>query len=163
MWRYLAGGAAALLMVAVGVLVFNARARTDAVLPPQPLAANGQPAQATPAGTPLPDTVPQATERTREQKRFDRYDKDRDGKVTRDEYLLARRKAFAKLDTNHDGMLSFDEWAIKSETKFATADKDKSGTLTAAEFATTAVKRKPKRRVSCPPAEASAPHQEEEG
>jgi hypothetical protein len=164
MWRYLAGGAAALLMVAVGVLVFNARARTDAVLPPQPLAgAAGQAGQATPAGTPLPDTVPEATQQTREQKRFNRYDKDRDGKVTRDEYLLARHKAFAKLDANHDGMLSFDEWAIKSETKFATADKDRSGALTAAEFATTAVKRKPKRRLNCPPAEAPSRQGEEEG
>ena len=163
MWRHLAGGAAALLMVAVGVLVFNARARTDVVLPPRPLfAADGQPAQTTPAGTPLPDTVPEATERTREQKRFDRYDKDRDGKVTREEYLMARHKAFAKLDTNHDGMLSFDEWAIKAETKFATADKDKSGVLTPAEFATTAVKRKPKKRVNCPAPEAQAPRQEED-
>ena len=153
MWRYLAGAVAALLMVAAGVLVFNARARTDAVLPPQPLAAAGGAGQATPAGTALPDTVPQASERTREQKRFDRYDKDRDGKVTRDEYLLARRKAF---DTNHDGQLSFDEWAIKAETKFAGADHDKSGTLTAAEFATTAVKRKP-RRTNCPPASQAAP------
>ena len=159
MWRYLAGGAAALLMVALGVLIFNARARTDPMLPPQPLVA-GQPSQATPAGTPLPDTVPEATERTREQKRFDRYDKDRDGKVTRDEYLMQRRKAFAKLDTNHDGQLSFDEWAIKAETKFATADKDKSNSLTAAEFATTAVKRKPK-RVNCPPAQQQAPAQED--
>ena len=155
MWRYLVGAVAALLMVAAGVLIFNARAHGDAVLPPQPLA-NVSATQATPAGTPLPDTVPQASERTREQKRFDRYDKDRDGKVTRDEYLLARHKAFAKLDTNHDGQLSFDEWAIKAETKFASADRDKSGALTGPEFATTAVKRKP-RRTNCPPASQSAP------
>ncbi|WP_174291945.1 EF-hand domain-containing protein [Sphingomonas bacterium] len=161
MWRYLAGGAAALLMVALGVLIVNARARPTAVLPPQPLAAAGQPTQATAAGTPLPDAVPEATERTREQKRFDRYDKDRNGKVTREEYLLARHKAFAKLDTNHDGQLSFDEWAIKAETKFAVADKDKSNTLTPAEFATTAVKRKAPRRVNCPPAAAQPAAQED--
>ena len=151
MWRYLAGAVAALLMVGMGVVIFNARARTDAVLPPQPLASSGPGGQATPAGTALPDTVPQASERTREQKRFDRYDKDRDGKVTRDEYLLARRKAFAKLDTNHDGQLSFDEWAIKPESKFAGADHDRSGALTPTEFAATAVKRKPARRLKCPP------------
>ena len=162
MWRYLAGGVAALLMAALGVLVYNARARADAVLPPQPLTATGQPLQATPAGTPLPATVPEATERTREQKRFDRYDKDRDGKVTREEYLAARRKAFAKLDANHDGQLSFDEWAIKAETKFATADHDRSGVLTPAEFATTAVKRKPARRLNCPPPSAQ-PARDEEG
>ncbi len=155
MWRYLLGGAAALLMVALGVLIYNARAKSEAVLPPQPIAAAGGEAQATPAGTPLPDSVPEASERTREQKRFDRYDKDRNGSVTREEYLQARRKAFAKLDANHDGVLSFDEWAIKAETKFATADRDRSNALTAAEFATTAVKRKP-RRVNCPPPQERA-------
>ncbi len=162
MWRYLAGAVAALLMVGAGVLVFNARARSDAVLPPQPLASAGAAGQATPAGAALPDTVPQASDRTSEQKRFDRYDKDRDGKVTRDEYLLARHKAFAKLDTNHDGKLSFDEWAIKAETKFAAADKDKSGILTTAEFATTAVKRKAPRRVNCPPPSTQPQAREED-
>ena len=76
-------------------------------------------------------SVPEASEKTREQKRFDRYDKDRDGAITRDEYLASRNKAFAKLDNNHDGMLSFDEWAVKAETKFATADADKSGAMNA--------------------------------
>ena len=165
MWRYLVGAVAALLMAGAGVVIFNARARTGAVRPPQPLAAVGSD-QATPAGAALPDAVPQASERTREQKRFDRYDKDRDGKVTRDEYLLARHKAFAKLDTNGDGKLSFDEWAIKAETKFAAADRDKSNVLTPAEFATTAVKRKPARRLRCPPgsqAQEAQARPEEEG
>ena len=160
MWRYLVGGVAALLMVAAVMLVMNKRARSDAVLPLAPaalMAAGG--GQATP---PLPATVPEASERTREQKRFDRYDKDRNGTVTREEYLTARRKAFAKLDTDHDGKLSFDEWAIKAETKFAGADADKSGTLTATEFATTAVKRKPARRVSCAPAVAAPAADEKE-
>ena len=164
MWRYLAGAVAALLMVGAGMVIFNARARSDAA---PPLAAAGPGGQATPAGTALPDTVPQASDRTREQKRFDRYDKDRDGKVTRDEYLLARHKAFAKLDTNHDGQLGFDEWAIKAETKFAGADGDRSGVLTPAEFAATAVKRKPARRLKCPPGSQAAPEAqarpEEEG
>lgn len=155
MWRYVAGGAAALLMVLVGVLIFNARARTESALPAAPLAAltGGQSAASDAA---LPDTMPEATAKTREQKRFDRYDKDRDGKVTREEYLMQRRKAFAKLDANHDGVLQFDEWAMKAETKFAAADADKSGAMTAAEFATTAVKRKPARRVNCPPAQPAA-------
>ena len=162
MWRYLAGAVAALLMMGVGVVIFNARARSDAALPPQPLAGAIGGDQATPAGAPLPDSVPQASERTREQKRFDRYDKDRDGKVTRDEYLMARHKAFAKLDANGDGRLSFDEWAIKAETKFAAADRDRSAALTTAEFATTAVKRKP-RRTNCPPATPAPARGEEDG
>lgn len=94
---------------------------------------------------------PQASERTREQKRFDRYDRNRDGKVDRDEYLLNRRKAFARLDTDGDGKLSFDEYSAKAIAKFAKADADRSGTLNAAEFATTRVQRKPKPK--CAPAQ----------
>jgi hypothetical protein len=141
MWRYVAGGVAALLLVTAGIVIFTSRAR-----PLSPVAGRPQPAAAQEA--PLPDAAPEATDRTREQKRFDRYDKDRNGTVTREEYLAQRRKAFAKLDVNHDGTLSFDEWAVKAETKFIAADKDKSGAMTAAEFATTAVKRKV--RIGCP-------------
>jgi hypothetical protein len=147
MWRYLVGSLGTLAIVAAGMLIFNRNARSIAALPLAPPAAQGSDAAA------LPDTVPEASEKTREQKRFDRYDKDRNGVITREEYLLARHKAFAKLDTDHDGKLSFDEWAVKAEAKFALADKDKSGTMTPAEFATTAVKRKPPRvRRDCPPA-----------
>lgn len=130
--------------------------------PAAPLLAAATPAQAATSDGPLPATVPEAGERTREQKRFDRYDKDRNGQVTREEYLAQRRKAYAKLDTNHDGVLSFDEWAVKAETKFATADADRSGAMNPTEFATTAVKRSTRPRPKCrnadpahPPAEAS--------
>ena len=102
------------------------------------------------ASDPLPDAAPEATDKTREQKRFDRYDKDRDAKITREEYLVQRRKAYARLDVDGDGKLSFDEWAVKAATKFADADRDKSGAMTAPEFATTAVKRKGPSRVNCP-------------
>ncbi len=71
--------------------------------------------------------MPEASARTREQKRSDRYDKDRNAQVTREEYLAQRRKAYAKLDANHDGQLSFDEWAVKTTTKFAEADKEQVG------------------------------------
>jgi len=143
MWRYIVGGVSALLLVAAGFVIFKGHA-----IAPSPIAARAVAAPATAQAEPLPDAVPAASDRTREQKRFDRYDKDRNGTVTREEYLAQRRKAYAKLDTNHDGVLSFDEWAIKAETKFAAADKDKSGAMNAAEFATTAVKRKV--RIGCP-------------
>lgn len=150
MWRYLAGGVAALLLIAAGIFWFTTSAVGSdgtAALPAVP--------QATPAADPgpLPETVPEASERTREQRRFGRYDKDKDGSIAREEYLAARRKAFAKLDTNGDGRLDFDEWAIKATTKFATADSDRSGALTPTEFATTAVARKarPKAKCACPP------------
>ena len=152
MWRYLAGGAAALAMVGAGSLLFRGHASPEPLLARQPATLTAQ------QDTPLPDSAPEATPRTREQKRFDRYDKDRDGKVTRDEYLMQRRKAFAKLDSDHDGRLSFDEWAVKATTKFAAADGDKSGAMDTAEFAATAVKRKAPSRVKCPP---PAPREEE--
>lgn len=140
MWRYLVGGVAALLMVGAGWLIFNGQARPEAVLPPAPSEA----ASAGPVVQEEATSLPEAPARSREQKRFDRYDKDRDGRITREEYLTARRKAFAKLDSNGDGRLSFDEWAIKTTQRFATADRDKSNAMSAEEFATTAPKRRPR-------------------
>ncbi len=145
MWRYLTGGLASLLMVGAGWLVFSGGAQTEAILPPPPALPNG-----TPAAVHRDDPVPEASERTREEKRFDRYDKDRDERITREEYLANRHKAFARLDKDGDGRLSFDEWAAKTTTKFAAADRDKSGMMDRAEFATTAVKRKPKPKCVCP-------------
>ncbi len=135
MWRYLVGAVGALLLAGAGTLLFRGAAAPPRLLPAMAMQAGSDAA--------MPDGVPEATDRTREEKRFNRYDKDRDGKIMRDEYLASRRKAYAKLDTNHDGTLQFDEWAAKAETKFASADADHNGAMTAAEFATTAVKRKP--------------------
>ncbi|MCW6536394.1 EF-hand domain-containing protein [Sphingomonas lycopersici] len=142
MWRYALGGVAAPLMIAAGWLLFNGKAAREPLLPPAP--DRPQIADADGPG------VPEASERTREQKRFDRYDKDRDGRVMREEYLASRRKAFAKLDGDGDGRLSFDEWAAKTMTRFATADGDRSGALDRTEFATTAPKRRPKPACVCP-------------
>lgn len=151
MWRFLAGVGSALALVAAGLFLFRSNAATEKLPPPPAVAATGAEPDA-----PLVDNPPAASQRTREQKRFDRYDKDRDGRITRDEYLASRRKAYAKLDTNGDGRLSFDEWAAKTTAKFATADKGRDGALDSAEFATTAVKRKPARRANCPPAAPAA-------
>lgn len=157
MWRYLVGAVGALLLAGGGMLFFSGSATPPRLLP-------AMPQQTGTGGTALPDDVPEASEKTREQKRFDRYDKDKDGKITREEYLANRRKAYARLDVNHDGVLQFDEWAAKSEAKFLTADMDKNGAMTPVEFATTAVKRKPRPAKGCPPAgEAPAPRPEDEG
>ncbi|MHA6723041.1 EF-hand domain-containing protein [Sphingomonas sp. RS2018] len=151
MLRYLAGVASALLLVAAGVFLFRSDATAERPASPQPRpAAASEPQDAAIDETPLPA----ASALTREQKRFNRYDKDRDDGIAREEYLASRRKAYAKLDTNGDGRLSFDEWAAKTTAKFATADRDRSGTLTRAEFATTAVKRSTRPRPNCPPQQA---------
>lgn len=146
MWRYLAGGAAALAMGGAGMLAFGGAARPGPALPPQPTRA----AVAQEATEP-PTRLPEATSETREEKRFGRYDKDENGAITREEYLLNRRKAYVRLDRDGDGRLSFDEWSVKTTTKFAVADRDKSGSMNPTEFATTAVKRRPARRAACPP------------
>lgn len=145
MWRYLVGGLAALLLSGAGWLLFFGEARSDStaraatILP-------AMPQSGAPTVDDAPVELPEAPERTREQKRFDRYDKDRDARITREEYLLSRRKAFAKLDLDRDERLSFDEWSAKTAKRFADADADRSGALNATEFATT----KPKRKTARP-------------
>lgn len=98
--------------------------------------------------------APEPDARSIEERRFARYDKDRSGSITREEYLANRKKNFEKLDANHDGKLSFEEYATKAEIKFDTADIDHKGRLTPAEFATTATKHRA--RTACPPVEAVA-------
>ncbi|NIJ08300.1 hypothetical protein FHS31_001917 [Sphingomonas vulcanisoli] len=147
MWRYLIGAVAGLLVAGGVMLLWKTPSGTHS--PFAQLAAAATNVQSDDA---LPDP-PTASEKTREEKRFSRYDHDKDGKVSRDEFLAARHKAFTKLDVNGDGKLSFDEYAVKTEDRFADADKDKSGALDAAEFATTKIQRKSKPKVNCTPAE----------
>ena len=95
---------------------------------------------------------PQADERSKEMRRFDRYDTDHDGHIVRMEFLASRQKAFARLDQNHDGTLSFDEYAVKATDKYLKADKDKSQSLDRAEFAATKPVRKSRPSAKCVPA-----------
>ena len=84
-----------------------------------------------------PLQAPEASAKTREEKRFSRYDKDKDGKVQADEYLAARRRNFDKLDVDHNGALAFQEYAAKGIEKFNAAGGRK-GWLPPAEFVATA-------------------------
>lgn len=147
MRQWLAGGAAVILMGAA--LVAFASVDNDPALPPPPDNAGFRVAPA--AAQTLEPPEAERPEQDREAKRLARYDKDKDGAVSRDEYLKARQKAFAKLDVNGDGRLGFEEYAVKTIGKFDGADGDDSGALSAAEFAATAVKRKPKAKPNCPP------------
>jgi hypothetical protein len=158
MWRYLVGACGALLLGLAGMFLFRGSAAPERMLPAMP-AANS--AAAGEQAAPLPDEAPSASAKTREQKRFDRYDKDRNETVTRDEYLATRHKAFAKLDTDGDGRLSFDEWSAKTVAKFTGADKDRSGSLTRTEFAATAMKRSTRPRCACQPSTKPATTKEE--
>ena len=143
MTRFMAGGAIALLLTTGAFLFWQGHAASRPTFPTAPEAR-----AATSSGrqfallTPELPGVPEATAKTREEKRFGRADKDRDGKVTEEELLAPRRKAFAKLDVDHSGQLAFNEWAAKTITKFEGADNDRSGSLTAAEYIQTAPKPK---------------------
>jgi hypothetical protein len=143
--RFLAGAAACFLLLTGAFLFWQSRAEEAPLLPSPPTART---ASAGFLSTKLP-APPEATPKSREEKRFSRSDKDKDGRIEREELLGPRRKAFAKLDTNGNGSLSFEEWADKSIDKFNGADKDHSGWLTAAEFATTAPPPPKKARCSC--------------
>lgn len=145
MGRFVAGVASAVLLMAAGAFLWQSLNSPASAIPEPP------PAVSAPLG--LADVAPplEATEKTREEKRFSRYDKDKNGAISRAEYLLSRQKAYAKLDTNGDGRLSFEEYAVKTSAKFAKADGDGTGALTAAEFLTTRVVRKSSSSKNCPP------------
>lgn len=144
MLRFFAGAAATFLLLTGAFLLWQSRAEQSASLPSAP-----PPRSATSLLTGQPLEAPEASAKSREEKRFSRADKDKDGKIEPEELLGSRRKAFAKLDTNGNGALSFEEWAAATINKFKGADKDKSGWLTAAEYATTAPPAPKKKRCAC--------------
>lgn len=144
MLRFLAGVASTLLLLAASFFIWKSRAESEDPVPPAPK----QPAMLALQSQPLA-TPPAAPEKSREEKRFARADKDDDGRITLAELLEPRRKPFVKLDTNGDGRLSFEEWAVKTSEKFAGADADRNGALTPAEYATTAPKPRKKPACSC--------------
>jgi len=144
--RFFAGAAACFLFMTGIFLIWQSRAEGGPALPaaPAPRAFN-----ASMIATAGPLKAPEASSKSREEKRFSRADKNKDGKIETEELLGARRKAFAKLDANGNGALSFEEWAAKTIGKFQGADKDRNGALTAAEYATTAPPPPKHRTCSC--------------
>ena len=140
MVRFLAGAAACFLLLTGAFLLWQSHAQRNSALPPAP-----EPRLASPAINlnRIPD-APTADPKNKEQKRFDRADKDRNGTITLAELVEPRRKPYAKLDLNHDGKLSFEEWAVKTIDKFKAADSNRNGGLTRVEYATLAPKPKAK-------------------
>ena len=134
MLRFLTGAGSATLLLLAGFFIWKAVANGNATpVPAAPTAA------ATEADGPLvPGQPPSADARTREQRRFDRADRDNDGRVTVEEMTWQRRRNYQRLDANHDNQLSFEEWASSTLRKFAQADANNDRALNRAEFATTA-------------------------
>ena len=152
--RIALGAILALVLTGVGLFWWQGRAEVErGAPPPLPLetaefADELELPQAV-VGDLLGPEPPQATELTREQRRFFRYDRDRDLRITRNEMLSSRTDAFRKLDIDGNNLLTFEEWAVTTGERFARADADKSGDLTRAEFATTAPKRAAKPKCRC--------------
>jgi hypothetical protein len=144
MLRFIAGVAACFLLLTGAFLIWQSHAEKAPGLPPAPPARSAS--QSMLATQPL--EAPEASAKSREEKRFSRADKDKNGKIEPEELLGSRRKAFAKLDTSGNGALSFEEWAATTFDKFKGADKDRSGWLTPAEYATTAPPA-PKHKAKC--------------
>ena len=134
MLRFLAGAASCFLLLTGAFLIWQSHAEQRPGLPEAPAARTYSASML--ASQPL--QAPEASPKSREERRFSRADKNKDGKIEANELLDPRRKAFAKLDTNGNGSLSFEEWAHTTIGKFTGADKDKNGWLTPAEYATTA-------------------------
>ena len=144
MLRFLAGVAATFLLMTGAFLIWQSRAASSPGLPAAPAART---AGSSLFGSDTPLKAPEASPKSREEKRFSRYDKNKDGKVQADEYLAARRRNFDKLDIDHNGALSFQEYAVKGIEKFVAAG-GKKGWLSPAEFVATAPPQA-KRKLGC--------------
>lgn len=149
MQRTVLGVVLGLVLAGIGMFWWQGRAAIEDRAPPPPELE----AIATSDDLPIVDpgdltgpAPPEVSARTREQMRFDRYDRNRDNIITRDELLASRTAAFRKLDKDGNNLLTFEEWAVATIDKFEGADANGDGKLTREEFATTApkpVKKKP--------------------
>lgn len=150
--RLILGALGALVLVSVGLFWWQGRAQVERGAPPP------QPAAPLPDPTDIPTASiagltgpppPEATELTREQQRFGRYDRDRDGGITRNEMLSTRTEAFRRLDKDRNNLLTFEEWAVATVDRFEGADADRNAVLSPAEFATTKPRRSAKPACRC--------------
>lgn len=153
--RLVLGGVLALLMASVGLFWWQGRAQVEkGAPPPDPEVL----AETEPTQDELPEVdpgdlrgpePPEATELTREQRRFFRYDRNRDRRITRTEMLSSRTDAFRKLDKDGNNLLTFEEWAHATAARFDGADANGDRELSEAEFATTRPKRRARPACRC--------------
>lgn len=153
--RIVLGALAVLLLAAAGVFWFTGRDALEAGAPPpglldaadQPGDPNALPS-AEVAGLRGP-SPPEASEMSREQRRFARFDRNGDKIVSRNELLATRSAAFKKLDLDGNNLLTFEEWAVTTANRFKGADRDGNLQLTPEEFRTTAPKPVAKAACKC--------------
>ena len=138
--RIILGAVGALLLAAVGLFWWQGRAQLEKGAPPPDISASraaSGPVELPTAGAhgrgPGLPGAGKATQTT-EQKRFNRFDKNHDGRITRNEMLSTRVAAFKKLDVNHDNLLTFEEWAVKTANRFKEVDRNGDGIITRDEL-----------------------------
>ncbi|MEO9600678.1 hypothetical protein [Parasphingorhabdus sp.] len=155
MKKFVAGAAGMMLMMTAGLFVWIGAQGQDIPIP----AAPPPPEQVEPEGLPeavldaetlgaAPPTPPKAYKLSREEVRFNRYDRNRDEIITRLEMMSSRTDSFRKLDKDGNNLLTFEEWAVATSDRFAGADGDGNNQLTRTEFRTTRPKRS-KPRCKC--------------
>lgn len=143
MGRMVLGLFLGLIIASVGLYWWQGVAQVEDKAPSPPIMAEGP----SPEDLPVTDpgdmegpTPPEASELSREQRRFFRYDRNRDLVITRNEMLSTRSDGFRKLDKDGNNLLTFEEWAVTTADRFDGADADGNGKLTQREFAATAPK-----------------------
>ncbi len=154
--RILLGAFGALVLATLGLFWMQGRAQVEQAAPPPDPDTAAEETQ-DPGALPSADVgdmegpaPPEASELTREQRRFFRYDRNRDLKITRNEMLSTRTNAFRNLDADGNNLLTFEEWAATTVTRFDEMDGNGDEELTAAEFATSApARRAPRPRCNC--------------
>lgn len=140
MHRILIGGVAALLMTGGGLLVRQGMANQPSIIPapPSPAVISDElpraGADATVCG-PAPPTPPEVPKASREEVRFNRYDRNRDELVSRLEMMSSQTMAFKTLDTDSNNLLMFEEWAAANRQRFTSAGGHENQLLTRKEFA----------------------------
>ena len=141
--RTVLGAVGALLLAAAGLFWWQGRAAIESAAPPPPTRAeipNEGDLEAIPtedgAGI-MGAALPEVDEDKREERRFNRLDRNRDNLISRSEALQPRVAMFRKLDKDGNNLLSFEEWAVATANRFKSGDANGDGSLTRAEFATT--------------------------
>ena len=151
MGRVILGMLIGLMMASIGLYWWQGKAQVEihAPPPPDPCELETEKTDELPITDPgdMEGPVPpEASGLTREQRRFFRYDRNRDLIITRNEMLSTRSDGFRKLDVDGNNLLTFEEWAVTTVNRFDAADENGDGKLTAREFATTARSNKQKEK-----------------
>jgi EF hand len=153
--RNLVGGLAVLLFMAGSFWLWQTQASTENTIPaapPPPVAIDDALPSAgadAPLVGPAPPIPPEAPKASREEVRFNRYDRNRDELISRVEMMGSRTKAFRQLDKDGNNLLTFEEWAVATGERFAVADINRDSLLTRKEFVRTRPKAAPKPGCRC--------------